>query len=258
MRTILLSLGCWLGWHYSLAQYKTIGDAAPIGECIRLTHDEPYSEGIAYNTSRLDLNNLFEIEFDIFLGDKDELGADGITFVMHDDPRGFEAFGSFGEGMGYGNMGRGGHWIAPSVAVEFDTYQNFNQNDPPYDHVALLVNGVNLHPGEWKENSEYLNLEDNKLHNFRFRWNPTDQSIRVHLDGRIVYQGKKDLINKVFGGKTKVIWGFTASTGRKHNLQYFCLKRLAAKPAPKKAVALTGAQSAMMSRSAISRGATQH
>ena len=229
MRRTLFTLGCLLVWLVGSAQYKTLLDAAPMGDCIRLTADEPYSEGIAYNTSRLDLNNTFEIEFEIYLGDKDDLGADGITFVMHNDPRGFEAYGSFGEGMGYGNMGRGGSWIAPSVAVEFDTYQNFNQNDPSYDHVALLVNGVNLHPGEWKE-AEGLNLEDDRLHNFRFRWNPSDQTIRVNLDGRVVYQGKKDLINAVFGGNSKVIWGFTASTGRKYNLQYFCLKRLAVKP----------------------------
>ena len=232
MRRTLFTLGCLLVWLVSSAQYRTIGDAAPMGDCIRLTPDEPYSEGIAYNTSRLDLNNTFEIEFEIYLGNKNDLGADGITFVMHNDPRGFEASGSYGEGMGYGNMGRGGSWIAPSVAVEFDTYQNFTQNDPSYDHVALLVNGVNLHPGEWKEEAEGLNLEDDRLHNFRFRWNPTDQSIRVNLDGRVVYQGKKDLINAVFGGNTKVIWGFTASTGRKYNLQYFCLKRLATKVIP--------------------------
>jgi len=155
------------------------------------------------------------------------------------------------------DTGRGGNWIAPSVAVEFDTYQNHNQNDPPYDHVALLVNGINLHPDDWKEISNYPNLENNKLHAFRFRWNPADQSIRVHLDGRVIYQGKRDLINKVFKGKTKMIWGFTASTGRKHNLQYFCLKRLAAKPALRKPLEPTGAQSAMSSRSVLNRGAAQ-
>jgi hypothetical protein len=251
MLRILLTLGSLLSWMVSLAQYKTLGDAAPMGDCIRLTKDEPYSEGIAYNTSKLDLSNVFEIEFDIYLGNKNDLGADGITFVLHDDPRGFEAFGSYGEGMGYGNMGRGGNWIAPSVAVEFDTYQNYTQNDPENDHIALLVNGVNLHPNDWKNNNENLDLEDDRLHNFRFRWNPTDQSIRVHLDGRIVYQGKKDLINKVFEGKTKVIWGFTASTGQKYNLQYFCLKRLAAVPAPKKVEKIEKAQLAMTSRSAL-------
>jgi hypothetical protein len=203
----------------------TLLDATPMGECIRLTPDEPYSEGIAYSTSRVDLRNSFDIEFDIYLGDKDELGADGITFVLHNDPEGFAATGYFGEGMGYGG-------IAPSVAVEFDTYQNYTRNDPVQDHVALLVNGANAHPGPWPEQAEGLNLEDNRLHSFHFRWNPADQSILVHLDGRVVCQAKRDLINTVFAGNPTVIWGFTASTGRKHNLQYFCLKRFAFNAAP--------------------------
>lgn len=235
---ILLLTCCWMEVS---AQYKLIGDAQYMGECIMLTPDEPYSEGIAYNTTRLDLNTVFEIEFDIYLGKKDELGADGITFVIHDDARGFAAYGSWGEGMGYGNMGRGGNYIAPSVAVEIDTYQNYNQNDPTYDHVAFLVNGVNLHSDTWKSNTVDLNLENDRLHNFRFRWSPSNQSIRVSLDSQVVYEGKKNLIKDVFGGKTKVIWGFTASTGAKYNLQYFCLKRLAvkkpaSKPEPKNQV----------------------
>jgi hypothetical protein len=228
MLRTLLALGLMLAALPGRAQFVTLLDAAPMGDCIRLTPDEPYSEGIAYSTSRLDLRNPFEVEFDIYLGDKDDLGADGITFVLHNDPDGFAATGYFGEGMGYGN-------IAPSVAVEFDTYQNYTRNDPVQDHVALLVNGVNAHAGSWPEQAEGLNLEDNRLHSFHFRWNPTDHSILVHLDGRVVYQGNKDLINTVFAGNPMVIWGFTASTGRKHNLQYFCLKRLAinASPAPK-------------------------
>jgi hypothetical protein len=47
------------------------------------------------------------------------------------------------------------------------------------------------------------------------------------LDGNVVYQGNKDLLKDIFNGNSKVIWGFTASTGRKYNLQYFCLRRLA-------------------------------
>ena len=202
------------------AQFVTLLDAAPMGECIRLTPDEPYSEGIAYSTSRIDLRNPFEIEFDIYLGDKDELGADGIAFLLHNDPSGFAATGIFGEGMGYGGIG-------PSVAVEFDTYQNYARNDPAHDHVALLVNGATSHSGPWPEQAASPNLEDDRLHSFHFRWNPADQSILVHLDGRVVCQAKKDLINTVFNGNPTVIWGFTASTGRKHNLQYFCLKRVA-------------------------------
>ncbi|MBV6647050.1 MAG: hypothetical protein KI790_16450, partial [Cyclobacteriaceae bacterium] len=49
---------------------------------------------------------------------------------------------------------------------------------------------------------------------------------RVIWDGIIVVDTKRDLVEDIFGGNTEVIWGFTASTGRAHNLQYFCLKRL--------------------------------
>ncbi len=112
------------------AQFHLIGDAQKMnGDCIQLTPDQPYSEGIAYHQTKINLNNFFEIEFDIYLGKKDE-GADGITFVIHNDPREFEAFGTYGECMGYGRWRRdylGGAFISPSVAIEFDTYRNFSR-----------------------------------------------------------------------------------------------------------------------------------
>jgi hypothetical protein len=197
--------------------------------CIMLTPDVPYSEGIAYSTTKLNLQNNFEIDFDIYLGNKDD-GADGITFVIHNDRRGYEAYGTWGECMGYGTWSRtygGGTYIAPSIAIEFDTYYNGRQNDPVSDHVAYLENGSSYHTAFWNNENAEFNLEDDMLHNFRFRWNPASKRISVFLDGHLVYQGTRDLINDVFKGATSVIWGFTASTGRACNLQYFCLKRLA-------------------------------
>jgi hypothetical protein len=47
------------------------------------------------------------------------------------------------------------------------------------------------------------------------------------LDGYVVHRGTRDLVKDVFKGEAWVIWGFTASTGRKYNLQYFCLRNLA-------------------------------
>ncbi|MFT5917506.1 MAG: hypothetical protein ACJAWV_003423 [Flammeovirgaceae bacterium] len=209
------------------AQFHMIGDAQKMGgDCIQLTPDQPYSEGIAYHQTKINLNNFFEIEFDIYLGKKDE-GADGITFVIHNDPREFEAFGTYGECMGYGRWRRdylGGAFISPSVAIEFDTYRNFSQNDPVSDHAAYLENGTNFHETYWNGGDETYNLEDDRMHNFRFRWNPKTQEVKVSLDGNTIFEGKRDLINDIFDGKTQAIWGFTASTGRKYNLQYFCLK----------------------------------
>lgn len=217
-------------------QFSLMGTAEEMGnDCIRLTPDLQYMEGLAYHTTKLNLENFFEIEFDIFLGDKDE-GADGITFVIHDDERGFDAYGTWGECMGYGRWSYNylaGNYIAPSIAVEFDTYQNFRQNDPICDHVAYLENGTNFHTDYWNNGNENFNLEDNYLHSFLFRWEPDLKKITVKLDGNIVYQGNRDLVKDIFQGQTRVIWGFTASTGNKHNLQYFCLKRWA-KNAPEK------------------------
>lgn len=214
-----------------MAQFSLLGDAEHMsGSCIRLTRDEPYSEGIAFSTTYLDLSRYFEIEFDIYLGNKNDLGADGIAFVIHNDPRGFQAYGTYGECLGYGRFSPNyewGNYIAPSIALEFDTYQNLQQNDPRSDHIAYLENGVNLHTYYWNSQNDDYNLEDDQLHNFRFRWNPKSQAITVYLDNKVVHKSTRDLINHIFEGKTQVIWGFTASTGRLHNLQYFCFRRLA-------------------------------
>ncbi|MCG8309038.1 MAG: lectin [Cytophagales bacterium] len=215
------------------AQYHYLGSAQPLdNQCVLLTPDEPYSEGIAYNTNTIDLGSDFVIDFDIYLGDKDE-GADGITFVMHTDPRGFQAYGTYGECMGYGRWNPEyayGSYIAPSLAIEFDTYYNPTQNDPENDHMAYLENGTNYHFVDVKKPVEPGNLEDDRLHSFILRWDSSGKTLRVWLDDVLRVEITKDLLNKVFSGNTNVIWGFTASTGRKHNLQYFCLKRFAYLP----------------------------
>ena len=231
MRSLLLFFPCWLLATVGHAQFELRGyaDYMPSG-CIMLTPDERYAEGIAYSTDLIDLRNYFEIEFDIYLGDKDDLGADGITFVIHNDRRGYDAFGTYGEGLGYGRFNprfASGNYIAPSVAVEFDTYQNPYQNDPVSDHVAFLMDGSSYHDVYWNNEDEGFNLEDDQLHNFRFMWNPETQEVVVRLDGGIVYEGKHDLLGEVFKENPQAIWGFTASTGNKHNLQYFCFRRIA-------------------------------
>ena len=211
-------------------QFVTIGSAKPMqNSCILLTPDYPYAEGIAYSRTKLDLTESFEISFDIYLGNKDELGADGIAFIIHIDPRQFEAYGTWGESLGYGRMNPWGNGtsIYPSVAVEFDTYFNIQQNDPQSDHVAYLENGISFHEKYWNGGNDEFNMEDGRLHDFRFSWDPENNQITVSLDGFVVYSGNKDLVNKIFGGETKVIWGFSASTGRLYNQQYFCLRRLA-------------------------------
>ncbi len=54
-------------------------------------------------------------------GSKD---ADGITFVIENDPRGVSAIGGLGSGLGYGNSDgdNSGAWIHSSVAVEMNLF----------------------------------------------------------------------------------------------------------------------------------------
>lgn len=211
-------------------QFALQGQAAYMnGDCVQLTPDSAYSEGIAFHTTPLDLEQAFSISFDLFLGEKEE-GADGLTFVIQNDPRGLQAFGTWGECLGYGRWNADvayGTYIAPSVAVEFDTYENLRQNDPEHDHIAWLENGSSRHATYWPEANESFNLEDGLLHDFVFQWIPEEQRIRVLLDGQVVVDRQQNLVKDVFNGQNLVIWGFTASTGRKYNLQYFCLRRLA-------------------------------
>lgn len=230
IRSFLLFLFCFILLYPAQAQFSFMGQAMQMdGDCVLLTPDSAYSEGIAYYTTPVDLSQPFQISFDIFLGEKEE-GADGMTFVLHADPRGLQAFGVWGEGMGYGRWNPGnpyGNSISPSIAVEFDTYQNLRQNDPAGDHIAWLENGSSRHDAHWPEGSEEFNLEDGMLHDFNFQWNPTEQRVIVMLDGEIVVNVQRDLIGDIFGGGTMALWGFTASTGRKYNLQYFCMRRMA-------------------------------
>lgn len=211
-------------------QFVMQGHAAYMdGDCIQLTPDSAYSEGIAFYSTPLNLEHAFSISFDLFLGEKEE-GADGLTFVIHDDPRGLQAFGTWGECLGYGRWNADvpyGTYIAPSVAVEFDTYQNLRQNDPENDHIAWLENGSSRHTTSWPRENDSFNLEDGLLHDFVFQWIPEEQTIKVLLDGQVVVNRQQDLLGDIFKGQPMVIWGFTASTGRKYNLQYFCLRRLA-------------------------------
>ncbi len=216
-------------------QFSLQGQATHMDQdCILLTADSAYAEGLAFYTTPLNLDVPFRIGFDIFFGEKEE-GADGITFMIHNDPRGLNAFGTWGECMGYGRWNPGspyGTCISPSVAIEFDTYQNLRQNDPAHDHIAWLENGSSRHSTYWPQDNPDFNLEDNRLHDFVFSWNPADNRITVLLDGNVVVNTQRDLKNEIFNGASEVIWGFSASTGRKHNLQYFCLRRLARNNSP--------------------------
>jgi len=101
---------------------------------LRLTGNVHHQTGAAWSSVRVDTSQSFTTTFDVSLGNNG-MYADGIAFVVQGEGPG--ASGWDGGGMGYRN-------IAPSVAVEFDTYQNVF--DPDDNHVAVAVNGDVFEP----------------------------------------------------------------------------------------------------------------
>ncbi len=206
----------------SVREFQLGGSASVISEdCIRLTPDHQYVSGSAWFKQPIDLKEPFELRMSIVLGEKDLLGADGIVFVFHPTAR----TGWRGEGMGFGGL-------APSLGIEFDTYQNPHLNDPSSDHVALMWDGHRHHSHPGLGLVEVDNLEDGRRHPLLIQWNPKTGELKVFLDGELRAGFRADIINSIFDGQSVVYWGMTAGTGRFSNYQDVCIERLFVAAAP--------------------------
>ncbi len=62
------------------------------------------------SNQRIDLHSDFDISFKVYLGDKDA-GADGMAFVLHNDPFGADAIGGGGGAWRDGDPQRRGHRV---------------------------------------------------------------------------------------------------------------------------------------------------
>ncbi|MBK9043125.1 MAG: hypothetical protein IPN97_07990 [Saprospiraceae bacterium] len=105
------------------------------GDCYRLTQALNNQAGSMWYEDKVDFNNSFDVFFDFNLGCIDRNGADGLAFVLQPIST---SIGVFGGGIGY-------QGIQPSLAIEFDTWDNNENNDPFYDHLAIMRNGTAGH-----------------------------------------------------------------------------------------------------------------
>lgn len=201
-------------------QYIVNGDAVQQGNCYRLTQDQNFEGGSVWYQDKVDLTESFDLYFDIFLGCKDNDGADGIAFVLQPIST---SIGSAGGGLGYAG-------VDPSVVIEIDTWQNAEANDPVYDHIAVQIDGnvghgalggsvagpVPVLPGS-------ANIEDCSDHTMRVTWDATTNTLNAYIDCNLTISYTGDIINTVFDGDSLVFWGFTGATGGFNNVQNFCL-----------------------------------
>ena len=193
----------------------------PIPNTYRLTQALNSQSGSAWNSVTLNLTQPFTFDVDMFFGYNNG-GADGIAFVLQPIST---SIGTGGGGMGY-------QGVNPSFAVEFDTWQNSNNSDPWYDHLAVQRNGNLVHSGANNLVSPIgfppgnINIENGVWHNVVFTWDPSTNNFRVIFNGNLMVNYINNIAANIFGGNPNVYWGFTAATGGANNLQQFRVNTL--------------------------------
>ncbi len=204
--------------------WTVIGNGSTIANGVHLTDAATWQSTAMWSNFKLDLSSAFNAQYDLYFGNNDG-GADGITFVMHNDPRGLAAQGDNGAGLTYADTTGGYSPITPSLAVEFDTYQNTagpNFNDPAYDHASIHLNGngdeASVPVAYVQADAGDANIEDGAWHRVQISWDPVADQLRVYFDGVLRLTYNSDIIATVFGGVSCVYWGFTSATGDATNV----------------------------------------
>lgn len=201
----------------SSCQYILNGSATQNNcNCYTLTTATYTKSGSVWNSNKINLNNSFDFHFNVYLGCLDLNGADGIVFILQPIST---SVGTTGEGMGF-------EGISPSVGISLDTWQNFNRNDPSYDHISIQLNGIVTHgsdlAGPIQASATSDNIEDCAWHVFRITWDASTKKLTTYFDGQFRLRAQYDLVKDVFNNDPMVFWGFSAATGGAYNLQQFC------------------------------------
>ena len=200
--------------NFSVSDFIDNNDSSYIsGGEYRITSDNGARSGSIWYQRKLDLRVEFTIDVEVYLGDKNGLGADGLAFVLQNLDTGQ---GSTGGGLGYG----GSSPIDPSYAIEIDTYENGPDPDSGNDHIGFVEDGDT---GANQEGSadvvEIIDVENDEWHDFRIQWSPTTTTLSyifTHFDGTVYQDSKVINLVSVIGANI-AYWGFTASTGGKKN-----------------------------------------
>lgn len=201
------------------AQFFLNGNAIELPDgCYQLTYNQLNNSGSIWYEDKVSLDSSFILLMDIFLGCEDAFGADGLVI-------GFQpistSIGTSGGGIGF--LG-----VAPSLGIEFDTWQNTPFSDPFFDHLAFIQNGVLDHSssnnlaGPVAISATTNDVEDCEYHELKVIWDVETKTMEVYFDceWRLSYQG--DIVNDIFNGDPEVFWGVTSATGGATNYHRVC------------------------------------
>ncbi len=204
--------------------FVTNGSATVLSDdCYQITPDNSGQAGSIFSQNTIDLNQPFTETATFFFGCKDVNGADGIVFIL--------ATTNTALGGGGGSLGYQG--ITPSIAIEYDDYQNGNFGDPASDHMAVISMGSIDHnlASNLVGPINIGNVEDCMEHCFSVSWNPNTLTLQATLDDDVItYTG--NIVANIFGGNSNVYYGFSSATGSLSNLHRICFGPPELEPMP--------------------------
>jgi uncharacterized repeat protein (TIGR01451 family) len=167
-----------------------------------------YNDTSAWRRTKIDLGYSFDQTYRVLLG-----GAGGMVYMLQN-------VGLSAVGGGYGGLGNTG--IIPAMGLEMDFVSNGYIPDPPYDHLAIDLNGAQTHNGAppVQASTTSTEIDDGREHILRVVWNASAKAFTAYFDGseRLVFE--RDLIQSIFGGTSSVYYGMTS--GDDQTLNYFC------------------------------------
>ena len=194
------------------------GSAAITAPSLQVVPAASLVRGSAFRTNPdVDPAKTFTTQFRLHV--RDALGSpgDGMAFVIQSDPRGANALGAFGGNLGvYEDPGDGAvDGITPSVAIEFDNYDNSGNGieELAADHVGVHLNGdrtdavglaalpAPLYGSEWYVWVDHdASVKELRIYVSQSSTKPGAALLTVPVD-----------LAAVLGGPARI--GFTAATG---------------------------------------------
>jgi hypothetical protein len=206
----------------SNAQLFTLqGDVAVVNSnTYRLTQDLNTRAGLITSLYPLNLTENFELNFEIYLGNRFGDGADGITFMLNKACTPTLTIGQ--------NIGVGG--TPNSLITEFDTHFNFISNfDIIEHHITIFKNGLMNQTNQVMDvatlpvcaKTDCSVIDDNTWHTVKIKWDflsSTSQRMSVFFDNSLRVTSTRNHIADSFSNDPNVFYSFGSATGGKRNL----------------------------------------
>ncbi|MED1637870.1 L-type lectin-domain containing protein [Bacillus thuringiensis] len=198
------------------------------GETVHVTKDEPEQLGAIWSKKQLDMTQNWNTEMSIqFNSTYINTAADGMAFVLHNDPRGINATGDNGQSLGVWKtspMGSAQNYIENGWAIEFDFYHNGDgldaniTQDFGYMHIANSITRSEFDgKGMVHQNLKQIQSRDllgqNKL---EVQWNSKSKNLTYRFSdvlGKAYWEENVHFDPVLVFGSNNVFWGFTGATG---------------------------------------------